>query len=768
MKRILFLFFLVNSLFVKSQTILSDSVLGINCYHDGSIYLSITNVNSFPLSWYYEDSILGWISADTMHAITFLNFDKDSLITTRCGNYKLEFNSIVKLYWVPCLLAFTPSQNNVKCFGDSSGMLKRVAYAGSSPYFYEWFKDGISYSSGYHDTLFDNLVVGSYKVVITDSIGCSDSISTNVVSPSLLIFDTISTSDINCRGVNSGSFSCSVSGGKRYIANERYDYFLINLNTSDTVSWVTRDSISLNISSVLNPYQITLDSLFSGEYILSVVDSFGCILNDTFELIQPVPYQTFGSTIFPLICESDSGYLEIDSVIGGGNIAFGFSYDTINGVHIDSIYVPSGWYKMYIEDLNFGCIDTVSVRCYAQYEIEVYETIMPVYCFGESTGSILIDSITGGNLPYDVQWGGINNNALAANTYSVLIVDSIGCVHPEELIVNQPNLLLANEVLYPPSCNGMLDGSITINITGGTGSLNYDWLNAPTGFLDSLFGLSAGVYTLVVSDSMSCVDTFIFTLNEPEQIAFSYANYENPLLCRGAISAIDIDISGGTGPFSVLWNDGSLDMQRIIGAGNYSCKVTDANGCATPNTPIVITEPDSLELTLVHSEISCDEGGMASISFFGGVQPLSVLWSTGDTSLSVDSLWGTTYWVIVTDSCGNSISDTFTLYPYLLETTVFYDDSINVGEIEIDTCSSIGNFTYLWVDILGNVISNNNLTSHLCEGTYFVTTNDNTTNCSVIDTLIVTYYLPNGIIDETITTVLPDSNLWGNPPYSYF
>jgi gliding motility-associated-like protein len=122
----------------------------------------------------------------------------------------------------------------------------------------------------------------------------------------------------------------------------------------------------------------------------------------------------------------------------------------------------------------------------------------------------------------------------------------------------------------------------------------------------------------------------------------------------------------------------------------------------------------------------------------------------------------------VTDSCGNSASDTFEILPYILETSVFYDDSTHVGEIKIDTCSSTGDFTFQWVDILGNVVSNINLTSHLCEGTYFVSTNDNTANCTVIDTLIAIYYLPNGIVDEAITTVFPDSNLWANPPYTYF
>ena len=71
-------------------------------------------------------------------------------------------------------------------------------------------------------------------------------------------------------------------------------------------------------------------------------------------------------------------------------------------------------------------------------------------------------------------------------------------------------------------------------------------------------------------------------------------------------------------------------------------------------------------------------------------------------------------------------------------------------------------------DIIGNIISTDSITSNLCEGTYFLTTNDNTTNCSVNDTLIAAFYLPNGIVDVTTTTVLSDADLWGNPPYSYF
>ena len=764
MKRILFLFFLVNSLFTKSQTILSESVLGVNCLNDGSISLSITNINSLGLNWFFDDSDLGWISTDSISSVEFINTNFDTLISSECGSYRLDFNGTSSYYWLPCSLGVLASHNNVNCFGDATGKLKRVAYSGAPPYYYEWFMNGNFYSSGPNDTLFDNLLVGSYKVIVSDSIGCTDTIVANVTSPELLSFDTMYISNINCRGLNEGSISYSVSGGKRYVDSEFYNYYLIN--GQDTVAKSDTNGNSLSFSSILSPYLLTFDSLFSGEYILSVVDTFGCTLDTLFEIKEPVPYETYGSTIGGmLICESDSGYFKIDNVVGDSllgseNLDFGFLY-----YQDDTIYVTSGNYDIYVYDSIYSCLDTVSITCNALYEIEVYKSISNVNCFGDSTGSIIIDSITKGNVPYDIQWGSVNNFSLLAGSYLVNIVDSIGCLKTEIFVVSQANQINPNEFMYSPLCNGDSNGSITIDPSGGTGNLNYFWLNG-TGNADSLYGISSGTYTLVISDSLMCLDSFDFFLSEPDSLIISFSNFQDTLACYGEMTALDLLIYGGTAPFSVLWNDGNTYQQRIIGAGNYSCTVIDANGCIVTKS-LVILEPELLSINLTYSQITCDEGAAASIGINGGVEPIDIIWSTGENLTSIDSLWGTIYWVVVVDSCGNSASDTFELSPYVLETSVFYDNSIHVGEIEIDSCSSFGTFTYEWTDIIGNVISTDSMTSSLCEGTYFVTTNDNTTNCSVIDTLIADFYLPNGIVDEAITTVLPDSNLWGNPPYSY-
>ena len=66
----------------------------------------------------------------------------------------MSISGDTSFYYITCPLGSRGDHLNVKCFGDSTGMLKRVAHSGSPPYLYEWFKDGILYSSGFNDTLF--------------------------------------------------------------------------------------------------------------------------------------------------------------------------------------------------------------------------------------------------------------------------------------------------------------------------------------------------------------------------------------------------------------------------------------------------------------------------------------------------------------------------------------------------------------------------------------------------------------------------------------
>ena len=173
-----------------------------------------------------------------------------------------------------------------------------------------------------------------------------------------------------------------------------------------------------------------------------------------------------------------------------------------------------------------------------------------------------------------------------------------------------------NEVLYHPLCNGDANGSIAINITGGISPLNYYWLNG-TGTADSLYGLVDGVYTLIVNDAVG-TDTFYFTLQSPQLLEVDVTTTDSILLCYGDTTVLNTSISGGTSPYSILWNDGDTNLNRVVGAGLYTVEVTDSNGCFSSDI-IVITEPDSLEIAITYTNISCNEGASATIRGFSPI-----------------------------------------------------------------------------------------------------------------------------------------------------
>jgi len=486
MKRILFLIIFFTITLNISAQINSYSRQGIDCYNDTGFVALDATFNS--IQW--EKLVAGvWAPADTFPSV-YLNLTGDTLKTTQCGKYRSIVlysggnSQQIDSFFVACPVTMGQGQDNILCFGDSSGILRRPVFGGTpfdpdSTYIYTWYyaEDAIGTGSIVLPDTTENLtgiLAGWYQTIAEDSIGCTDTVGyINFGNPPVLIIDTTFIKDIDCRGTNTGSIGFGIGGGKKINTNHKYFYYLILYGDTVIFSDLTGSSSNFMNSSILLNMQssfkdsIQIDNLIAGNYVLVVVDSNSCIMTDTFNIIEPLPYATFASTTFPLICESDSGYLKIDSVLGGGNILYGFT-----GQNTDSIYVASGWHQMYIQDLDFNCIDTVPVRCYAQYEINVYETISNVICFGDASGIITIDLIVGGNSPYDVQWGGVNNNYLAANTYSVIVVDAIGCVHSEYFTINQPDPIQANAVLYPPSCNGFSDGSITINLSGGTGSLS--------------------------------------------------------------------------------------------------------------------------------------------------------------------------------------------------------------------------------------------------------------------------------------------------------
>ena len=361
--------------------------------------------------------------------------------------------------------------------------------------------------SGVNDTIQqDNLITGQYYVQITDSTGCvfQDTNSQGVIgplvisSPSQLMIDSLVINSIHCKGTNTGSVVVNIKNGKRFESGNYYNFYLTNIS-SDTVRIIDRNGMSSNIVSDTTPYYVLFDSLGVGNYTIHVVDSFGCTFDSTIYVMEPDNYTLHVSTNPNIVCEQDSTWLKIDSISGGHP---NLSYNWI-GTSADSIYVRAGTYTTSIVDLTYGCKDSLDYTLTAPNTIYCDVTSIIAECFGTNTGSLQVDSIYGGVSPYSVQWGGIDINNLFAGQYTLFITDSLGCIYMEDHEVFENPDVFLNETIIPPLCNGDANGSVVINISGGTDPLNYFWLNG-TGGPDSLFSLPAGTYVLQTTDSLGC------------------------------------------------------------------------------------------------------------------------------------------------------------------------------------------------------------------------------------------------------------------------
>ncbi|MAJ13190.1 MAG: hypothetical protein CMD09_04225 [Flavobacteriales bacterium] len=799
----------------------SVSVQGINCYNDtGYVKLNLSP-GVFVIEsdeWEYQpyDST-SWLPIDSN---SFLSLNYDTLHTTTCGKYRVTlFDSNTGLvpdtviFFVPCAVTIGLGQEEkIKCFGDSSGVLTAPTFGGivfdpdsstydsllvyfpndttgDEYYNYEWYVGPNDTSTlnwtliGDSTNVLNNVYSRFYNIVVTDAIGCKDTLGWEFVNnPYPLLIDSFNRKDISCYQGQDGNVNVVVNGGRKFHSSRNYNYYIVDFN-NDTISRSDELVVSQNFNQLaaLSDSSLVIDSisfnnLAAGTYTVIIEDSFGCIIDTFFTLFEPQPYEAFVSEIIPIQCISDSGLFFIDSIAGGNGLEHYYWLESNNMSDSNWCFELStgNGYNIVILDTVFQCSDTIFIdTIQADFEIKISNTIVNALCYNTPSGTINIDSTWGGNIPYTYIWGGnIGTNMLAdslfAGSYFLQIEDSIGCSQFFDFNVEQNDPISVNSILSSPSCNGLSDGVIQVNVSGGESPYSLSWSNV-TSFSDSLFGLSSGIYILNIVDDNLCEFITTFVLNEPDSLALSFNNFTTPLLCYGGLTPISAIVSGGTGPFSFSWSNNSTNSQTVLGAGIWSCDLTDNNGCLISEN-IIITQPDEFFISDSSSNNPlCSDGGSASIQTSGGTTPISYLWSTGEITQSVSNIMSNSCWVIATDSCGNTDSVGFNLMPYDLVTSVNYNDTNHLSQVIVDSISSGSSFGYEWFFIYDstNIVATGAEVYNLCEGTYVIRTSDLSNGCFSEDTLIVNWYLLSDIVNLEITTVLPDSNLWGFGPYTY-
>jgi len=273
----------------------------------------------------------------------------------------------------------------------------------------------------------------------------------------------------------------------------------------------------------------------------------------------------------------------------------------------------------------------------------------------------------------------IQFGSLTAGTYYMTVLDLGGCTgQSANFIVEDSDTLDYGLYTVPnSSCGGSAMGKIMITGLTGTPPYTYLWTTSATG--STVTGLTAGIYSVSVTDFYGCVTTKSATIVDVPPIGLGAFTATQPT-CFSADGVLTIQITGGTAPYYYSASTGDVVVQYPtswtisgLSSGNYSFQVTDAALC-TIVTGTDLTSPNGITSVSISSQGSTcsSNGGSITVSVIGGTSPYiyTLIYPNGNT-LNVSNnqstqlfsnLYSGTYSVAVQDQSGCYYMDEITLY----------------------------------------------------------------------------------------------------------
>lgn len=331
--------------------------------------------------------------------------------------------------------------------------------------------------------------------------------------------------------------------------------------------------------------------------------------------------------------------------------------------------------------------------------------VTPVSCHGGSDGNICL-TVNGVNPQYLWSTGGTGNcvNGLPAGNYSVTITSGICQTVLSDIEAPEPDSLRIFGNVIPPDCSGSSNGAIQINVFGGTPGYQYVWSNGAV--TKDIQGLSAGSYTLSLTDARGCTLTDTFELIAPAPLQINIDSLSHPTCFGSSNGYVRVSGTGGTGPYQYQWPGGGASPVLFqAAAGAYQVAVTDINGCQALRV-IVLSQPMPLSLTTIEiNRPNClgNNDGSISVAGNGGTGPYQFAWNNGPNGSAIQNLAPGVYSVSLADAnnCdGGSLS--------------FVLDPLSVLQLQIDvqmpSCVGRTNgsialqpsgtlpFSFLWAD----------------------------------------------------------------------
>lgn len=538
-----------------------DNITDILCFGQATGEIAVTVSGGTP-SYTYS-----WNSGQVIEDISFVMAGNYSLTVTDANSCVLTENYILTQPAQP--LSITGIVTDVNCYGGSDGGIDATISGGTAPYIFTWIdEDSIVLSHISEDI--SNMKSGDYTLLVTDTNGCvlPESFTINQpLNPLSLVF---SKTEVNCFAGSDGSINLTVLGG-----TANYSYLWSN------------GAITQNLTNVS-----------TGMYSVMVTDANSCTISDSVFITEPNAALQASTLAYEATCfGGDNG--KINLTVAGGTLPY--SYVWSNGQTTKDIdTLIAGNYTVTITDAN-GCIaNSGGVVGQPATGLTITYNVDSVSCYSYSDGHIRVD-VAGGTMPYQLQWAdsmflvSVNGNDiynLPKGLYNIILTDGNECKTNLDILVQEPDSLIMAMAKTDALCFGSSDGSVTINVTGGTMPYSYFWNDSTT--TQNRLNVEAGDYSVFVSDINGCSLTDEITVGEPGLIWME--SEVTAITCREETNGeIYLLGHGGVGGFVYQWSNGETGTRITdLDTGNYVLYLEDLNGCK-----------DTAKFTIVGNDIVC-------------------------------------------------------------------------------------------------------------------------------------------------------------------
>ncbi|MCM5663079.1 DUF7507 domain-containing protein [Galbibacter mesophilus] len=659
--------------YISDLNAVVTSTTDVTCFGEanGAINISATGENgNFQYSWIASNGGVVPAGQETNEDLTGLVAGNYFVTITDLDTQCVETLTNITINEPTAAVSGTFTQTNVLCNGDNSGAINLTPAGGTSPYTYAWTTtDGIIPVGQEDNQDISNLTAGTYSVVITDANGCTNPtpISVTITEPAAVVSGSTTSTDVLCNGDSTGSIDLTPAGGV----------------APYTFAWNTTNG---TIPAGQNTNE-DLTGLVAGTYTVVITDSNGCTNPNAISVQVSEPSNPITSTISQtnVACFGDStGAINITP--SGGTAPYTFAWSSPSGADItgqetneDLTGLAAGTYSVTIIDAN-GCTFTPNDIIITQPAAPVSATVTAtdVLCNGDASGSIDL-SPTGGTAPYTYLWTTTNGNIpnglevtedptnLTAGSYSVTITDANGCtnLNPIGVTIAEPTSVVSG-TLTPVNltCNGDFSGSIDATPSGGTGGYTFLWTASNGGIIptgqetnEDLSGLSAGTYSVVITDANGCTNPIALstTLTEPDVIMLTetISAKQNVTCIDQNIGAFTVVAEGGSeSGFVYELNTGASNTTGVftgLAAGDYTVTVTDDQGCTAPNPLVITVQNFCIEATKTQTIADTDGSGTTNPSDV-------VIYSILVTNNGEETLTGVAVTDVLTDALGNTLS----------------------------------------------------------------------------------------------------------------